>query len=130
MAGVNDLLPGPRCILFLSMINEALTSPLSPLGLERGAVRNADIFRGLPIPMIDNARDIKYKSKGSSTFKNTFETNYLNYFLIQDVSPSSEYEVVNWSTVALVLKLTCCKTGESIREWWLEFLLDQNKPTN
>lgn len=80
--------------------------------------------------MIDNARDIKYKSKGSSTFKNTFETNDLNYFLIQDVSPSSEYEVVNWSTVVLVLKLTCCKTGESIREWWLEFLLDQNKPTN
>lgn len=75
MAGVNDLLPGPRCTPFPTMINEALTSPLSPLGLERGAVRNADIFRGLPIPVIDNARDIKNKSRGSSTFKNTLKTN-------------------------------------------------------
>lgn len=98
------------------MIDEALTSPLSPLGLQCGAVRNADIFRGLPIPVIDNARDIKNKSRGSSTFKNTLKTKDESVICIQDVSLGSNYDALNWSSEVLSLKLTGCENRESLQE--------------
>lgn len=90
------------------MIDEALTSPLSPLGLQCGAVRNADIFRGLPIPVIDN---------GSSTFKNTLKTKDESVICIQDVSLGSNYDALNWSSEVLSLKLTGCENRESLQEW-------------